>query len=107
MLNREKVIGALAACARGNITCKQSRCPYWGEYDDCIGKMAKDALELLEAQESIAPIIEQDMNEYTSDIELIYFCGACHYQIYKSENYCAHCGRKIKYDEKRENYYRS
>ena len=61
MPDREKVIDALTACARGDITCKLSGCPYWGEYDDCIGKMARDALELLKGQEPRVLTLEEVM----------------------------------------------
>ena len=54
--------------------------------------------ELLEKEEPIAPTIEQEMNEYTSDIEQIYFCGACRYAVHKSEKYCANCGKAVKWD---------
>ena len=97
MLNREKVIGALTACARGNITCKQSGCPYWGEYDDCIGKMARDALELLKEQEpvkprKILPCITRPVGGYV--------CGHCGIRfLEKNDYYCPNCGMAVKWDE--------
>ena len=62
MIDREKVIAALTACARGSVTCKQSGCPLWGEEDDCISKMARDALEMLKRQEPHLVVKEDFVN---------------------------------------------
>lgn len=91
MIDREKIIDEL----KEGIDFAFHRC-HCG-----LGVTLEMALALLEApkeQEPIAPITEQDMNEYTSDIEQKYFCGACRYKVYKSEKYCANCGRKIKWN---------
>lgn len=52
MADREKVIASLKACAREDVTvlCGDAGCPYWDE-DNCTGKMARDAMELLKEQE--------------------------------------------------------
>ena len=92
MLNREKVIGALTACAKGNITCKQSGCPYWGEYDDCIGKMARDALELLKEQEPVKAVRRVEETEWN-------VCGNCGSHIISKWKWCPYCGKAVKWDD--------
>ncbi len=97
MPDREVVIKSLINCMSDGHYCV-NECQYFKFDDDCLEFLMHDAAQLLKAQEPIAPIIEQDMNEYTSDIEEIYFCGICRYKVYKSEKYCANCGRKIKWN---------
>lgn len=93
MPDREKVIAALTACARGSVTCKQSGCPLWGEEDDCIGKMARDALELLKAQQKTPVVFKQ----YDGSIESE--CGNCGLYLDKTYSVCPKCGKVLNWND--------
>lgn len=53
MIDRAKVLKGLECMANDDATCT-SDCPYFTKHEyDCVGKMARDALELLKEQSAI------------------------------------------------------
>lgn len=121
MIDREKVIKALACCVfpvskgfpyQSHIAdkgCEAVECPY---RDDC-DQMLLDALELLKEQEQqeqkLGKWIVEKPNSYTTDI----YCSVCggappfvfvsddYYAVHshgetKKTKYCPHCGAKMK-----------
>lgn len=94
---REKVIKGLECCMSEKIC--NSPCPYKGQCDDggyYFSKAIEDAIDLLEAQEPIAPKL---IKMYPHDI---YECGNCKHRSVGSKDYkakyCPECGRAVKWE---------
>lgn len=95
MMDREKVIKGLECCAECG-KCK-SECPYDGKNDSlygCTTQLAKDALEVLKAQEGM--LVESIANG-KSHRE----CSNCHSDItvatmWHTGKYCPDCGCYLK-----------
>lgn len=91
---REKVIKGLECCATMDVNdC--DKCPYLGCSPDryCFGNMAADAFALLKAQEPVKP------NEIRYGGALVYYqCPNCTSRLSEVDRYCAHCGRKVKWE---------
>lgn len=72
-------------------------------YIDCVPlSVLKEAYELLKEQEPVRPIVKKEMDEITSYLETVYYCGNCHayLPLYKEYNiFCPKCGRKIKWND--------
>lgn len=78
-----------------------SVCPY---ESNCVNRLKMDALELLKAQEPVAPYMDYDGQD-------VWRCGKCgnslmHPSYYESDEdaknyirYCSHCGKAVKWDE--------
>ena len=101
MADREKVLKALAMCANDEPCYKQKfrDCPYSpiGKPSgyNCAGAMARDALELLKAQEPVAPIsVPLAGFAYT-----IAKCAVCGTWLRINDKFCPGCGRAVKRDE--------
>lgn len=57
---------------------------------------AEYVLELLKEQDPVEPELEGGGSSWW------YVCGECHGTIYDSDNFCKHCGRRIKHEKKAE-----
>ena len=99
MPDREKVLAALKACAREEVTvtCKKAGCPYWDE-DECTGVMARDALELFEEQQKTIDLLYNLLNErckeFRAKTEGDEVCGLCQYDgayVGQSGDWCNEC----------------
>lgn len=109
MIDREKVIGGLAACTGEPHDCAGHTCPYF-DFDDsevdygCRVQMELDALALLKEQEAVKPV----------EREYKIVCGMCHEKLVEIDgdcevlwsdnfaypNYCPNCGRPVKWNER-------
>lgn len=57
------------------------------------------AIEALNEKEPVTPIIKQEMDNVTSDIDDVAFCGKCGEPIGRmKKNYCSNCGRMVKWE---------
>lgn len=105
---REKVIKALEYCSA---SCKgawdeKNGCPYMAEWihmtmhdkrinGRCVDLLAKDALELLKAQEPVEPTL--DVRHGKS----MWRCGSCSTALQPNQmhaKFCFNCGRAVKWD---------
>ena len=75
MPDREKVIGELETL---------TMC---GRYDALVIVIAREALALLREQEPVP----------FDEIGYQPVCGACHESLDVTDEYCRHCGRKVKW----------
>lgn len=111
------VIKALACCIKideeGNLTGSCYDCPFraqdwngkvaceeFGKLNvDIPWKLAKDALDLLNAHAPAVPVI---YDPTAGRVKRFGYCGACHnaLRIWKKtrDNYCSNCGRKVDWD---------
>ena len=100
MADREKVINALEICAEG-FSCPKD-CPYWMECNDLekpmFVELAKDALSLLKDQEAVEPIL--GVGE--CPCETWFVCPVCKISVMQFDNYCSHCGRMLKWNERKD-----
>ena len=60
-----------------------------------LHEMYMDAITILKAQEPIAPKCGHNVG-----VGWWYACGACNGEIVRSDDYCPHCGRKVKWDDR-------
>lgn len=100
MADREKVLNGLEACAdRTGALCRT--CPYdFVHNENCMGDMARDALELLKEQEPVKPVVNVDE----------WVCGCCGLSVEQQRmihpgaifhdffEYCPHCGKKVDWE---------
>ena len=57
-----------------------------------------DALALLKEREPVPPVIRQEMDDVTSCIEKIAYCGNCGHKLGRFRvNYCENCGKAVKW----------
>ena len=101
MIDREKVIKGLELCRydpdpemplKSEVSC--DICPYWDDTYGCrMNDMFDDAIALLKAQEPVKPQ-EHDYVIYG----VKYTCGACHHKIWRNNNFCPNCGRKVEWE---------
>lgn len=101
MIDREKVIKALACCVfpvskgfpyQSHIAdegCEVYECPYQGDCD----QMLLDVLELLKEQKSLKPYIDSFNDDCWWATEC---CGTP--INFKTDKFCPKCGRPIKWD---------
>ena len=61
-----------------------------------IAEWSDDALELLKEQEPVEPELEGGGSSWW------HVCGECHGTIDSSDNFCKHCGRRIRHEKKAE-----
>ena len=68
----------------------------WRSYhsDSEVSNIAKSALALLKVQEPVEPELEGGGSSWW------HVCGDCHGMIDKYDNFCRHCGRRIKHEKK-------
>ena len=99
MPDRGKVISGMAHCGCrpiGNDIVSEGMCngcPYCGDLY-CGHNLMADALALLRAQEPVEP------KKYMSRVNRTeYLCGACDSGILFGDEFCRHCGRKVKWDD--------
>jgi hypothetical protein len=103
MPDLNKVINGLECCAN-EISCIE-KCPYnelGDSWHDCVPHLAADALELLKAQEPVAPYMDYDGQD-------VWRCGSCgatlfhlsHTQADEIEQncvkFCRYCGHEVKW----------
>lgn len=90
MTDREKAVTGLKCLMTEDVQCDE--CPYVRS-DYCIESIARDAFALLREQEPVKP------KEYMSRVNRTeYLCGACDSGILFGDEFCRHCGRKVKWD---------
>lgn len=91
MADREKVLKGLECCSGSSHNCVKE-CPYdFVNNDNCMGDMARDALELLRDEPSAVLNVEK-FNCYHGN------CPVCGKRIhYKNTNYCPYCGKRVKW----------
>lgn len=102
-MDREKVIKGLQSCQNIDVICMDiscyepdySECPYHGR-DNCVAELCRDALALLKEQDPVETELEGGGSTWW------YVCGECHGAIDASDNFCKHCGRRIKHEKKAE-----
>lgn len=95
MVDKEKVLAGLKSCAdRTGALCRT--CPYdFIHNDNCMGDMARDALELLKEQEAVEPILKREgRNKYYN----YYVCPRCNEEVVYDQNYCPECGAKFMWE---------
>lgn len=95
MIDREKVLSGLKSCAdRTGALCRT--CPYdFVHNENCMGDMARDALELLKKQEAVEPILKREgRNKYYN----YYVCPRCDEEVVYDQNYCPECGAKFMWE---------
>ena len=99
-MDREKVIEGLEVCRDQDnppgyrfTTCVDD-CPYHG--NGCARKLKEDALELLKELDPVETELEGGGYNWW------HVCGDCHGAIDQNDNYCKHCGRRIKHEKKAE-----
>ena len=95
MKGQDEIKKALALCPGDSLECEQDGCPYW-DIRLCVPELHIDALELLKEQEPVEPELEGGGSSWW------HVCGECHGAIDTSDNYCRHCGRRIKHEKKAE-----
>ena len=93
-MDREKVIKAYECCKNSfDRICE--KCPY--EKDCCHDGIPmfviKKMVELLKDQEPVEPELEGGGYTWWT------VCGDCHGSIDVSDNFCKHCGRRIKHEK--------
>ena len=92
-MDREKVIKALECLKEGSY-CE---CCDYKPHDDCIKRVATDAISLLKEQEA------KQVNISQTHIEMKYgLCPRCGKQIDTLVNphYCGNCGQAVKWNER-------
>lgn len=57
-------------------------------------RIVRDALDLLKEKKPVEPEMEGGGSTWWM------VCGECHGQIDEKDDYCRHCGRRIKHEEK-------
>ena len=87
MADRGKVIKGLECCGKGNM-CR-NHCPYDGPVKNCTSQLARDAMELLKAQEPIEPVeMTNDFYPIGDPLRTIgWECGKCHDRIAGDNNF--------------------
>ena len=102
MADREKVIRGLECCLEDearDLKCWEDgdypECPYNDHVDGCMGRLNRDALALLKAQEPVEPIV-------VNGSRYIY-CGNCKRPLCDTSDdyfptYCEYCGRAVKWE---------
>lgn len=102
MADRERVIYDLERC-----TCHvPDACRDCSKYNadgvstlTCMESLMSDVLELLKAQEPLEPVIKQEMDDVTSCIDNIAYCGNCGYKLGRLRvNYCENYGKAAKWE---------
>ena len=91
MIDREKVLKGLRCCAESDVTrtCPHD-CPYEDDGDlTCEGVLHRDLLEMLEP---VAPVLHSKSRGCNW-----YRCGNCGYKLPTDFEYCAECGRAVKW----------
>ena len=92
MKGQDEIKKALALCPGDSLECEQDGCPYW-DIRLCVPELHIDALELLKDQEPVEPELEGGGSSWWN------VCGECHGAIDVSDNFCKHCGRRIKHEK--------
>ena len=97
MTDRERLLQGLRLCADGRPCYKDKfrECPYTpiGQMPDynCAAAMARDALGVLEGQETATPKRVSSHGGQT----WWYVCGGCGWGIDPKDKKCGHCGRRL------------
>lgn len=98
MPDREKVIRAVETCFDSWIDKHRNMGLDLHE----VERLKREALELLEEQEAVKPIVDQyalPRTIYTVQFIKKFYCGICKEEITGNNVYCHKCGRKVKWDE--------
>ena len=95
MIDQAKVLVGLKSCADSTgALCRT--CPYdFVHNENCMGDMARDALELLKEQEAKPVIVTT--NAYGTRF---YHCPKCSRDLYAypRQLYCSNCGQAVKWE---------
>lgn len=86
MPDRKKVIQGLTVCTDDSTFEDCRKCPYHGD-DHCTDTVMMEALALLREQ---GPVPFDEIGYQP-------VCGVCHETLDVTDNYCRHCGRKVKW----------
>ena len=103
MKEAEKIKRAIKKCL--SVVHCNNDCPY-AEYgpDNCIDALEKDVTEYIERLEERIAIMEEGK---TAQMEIEgggvdwrfvcwwFVCGECHTTVYKCDNFCRKCGRRL------------
>ena len=103
MDKREKVIKGLECCSIG-LYCPDEECPYEKDKEEkqenCIALLARDALELLKAQEPVKPIHLHNTKIHDSLKDVVFEdeCGNCNGYLLRTWKACPICGKAVRWD---------
>ena len=74
------------------------RCHYGRKLGDlytcAFDVLCHDANVLLREQEPVPPIEGDPVIQ-----GFRFVCGKCHWRLYRNNNYCSHCGKKVKWSD--------
>ena len=101
-------IAGLEICVRDKKHRSCDGCPYRNK-PYCMFKLMRDVYGLVELlakdiPESVPPSVKKTMvrsMDGRSEVFGVYSCGDCGQFLYRMDNYCATCGRKVDWSEKR------
>jgi hypothetical protein len=97
MVDKEKVLVGLKSCADSTgALCRT--CPYdFVHNENCMGDMARDALELLKEQEAVEPILKR---KGKSKMYNDYVCPVCDNEVVYGQCYCSECGKPFLWERR-------
>jgi len=105
MIDKEKVIDGqkeiIMYLLRMSEMCSEDDEPYYDKLRDYAINTLVLLANLLKEQEPVRPIAKKEMDEITSYLETVYYCGNCYacLPLYKEYNiFCPKCGRKVKWE---------
>ena len=93
MSDWKKILKGLETCSRLDQDAFCNECPYYEKRIWCMQYLAKDVLELMKEAE---PEARCDTWPY-HDSGWFIVCGCCHKEIDSGDEFCRHCGKKIKW----------
>lgn len=94
MTDREKVIYSIERCvSHVPDACRDCSYDNYGEYNACVDKMLRDALELLKEQEPVKPNVRWVKGVSGGT------CPKCLDWVQRSYNYCPFCGQAVKWND--------
>lgn len=99
-MTKQEVIKGLIVCGDDSYQC--IGCPYLPERTgnaNCANHLCKDAIALLKKQEPITPCIRGEEGFSYNNFTRRYGCGSCGKPIDRGDEFCRHCGKKVKWDD--------
>ena len=104
-MKKEDVLKGLECCqvsmSEEDPFTKCEECPYndLSVYvQDCRSHLCKDALELMKEQEPMIPVFLPIRDRYIVTKQCNYRCVNCGELICRSDLFCEHCGRPVKWE---------
>ena len=96
----ENVLYALN-CRAADTPSTCAECSYYvPKYSCCnLRQIMRDALDLLKEQEPITPCIRGEEGFSYNDLTRQYGCGSCGKPIDRRDEFCRHCGKRVKWDD--------